>query len=87
MKLMHHVAGIASGFVLGAAASAFAAPHAYQYTGVVTATSSTKLDVDKGGEVWDFAVDESTRGAHDVKSGDKVTVTYRMLATHVDKKP
>jgi hypothetical protein len=86
MKLTPYVQGLAAGLVLGAAATGLAAMGSYHYTGVVKEVSPTKLDVDKGGEVWDFALDEATKGAGDVKRGDKVTVTYRMIATKIEKR-
>jgi hypothetical protein len=85
MKLDRFLPGVAAGIVLGGAVTALAAGRTYQYSGSVKDASKTQLSVDKGGEVWDFVVDESTKGA-DVKAGDKVTVTYRMLATRVEKK-
>jgi hypothetical protein len=85
MKLNRFLPGVVAGVVLGGAVTAFAASRTYQYTGSVKDTSKTQLSVDKGGEVWDFVVDEGTKGAN-VKPGDKVTVTYRMLATRVEKK-
>jgi hypothetical protein len=85
MKLERFLPGVAAGMVLGGAVTAFAATRTYQYTGAVKDASKTQLSVDKGGEIWDFVLDEGTKGA-DVKAGDKVTVTYRMLATRIEKK-
>jgi hypothetical protein len=86
MKLTRFSQGLAAGIVLGAAVTGFAATHNYQYTGIVKEVSPSKLDVSKGSEVWDFVVDETTKGGHEVREGDHVTVTYRMLATKVEKK-
>jgi hypothetical protein len=86
MKFTRFSQGFAAGLVLGAAVTGFAATHNYQYTGTVKEVSPSKLDVDKGGQVWDFVLDEATKGGHEVREGDHVTVTYRMLATKVEKK-
>jgi hypothetical protein len=86
MKLTRFSQGLAAGLVLGAAVTGYATTRNYQYTGTVKEVSSAKLDVVKGGEVWDFFLDDATKGSSDVKPGDHVTVTYRMLATKVEKK-
>ena len=80
------VLGVVAGTVMTAAAGAWAAAKTYQYTGSVTAVSDKQLSVDKGGEVWDFALDADSKGAAGLKAGDKVTVTYRMFVTRIDKK-
>jgi hypothetical protein len=85
MKLDRFLPGVAVGAIAGSALAANAAVKTYHYTGVVRQVSPTEIVVDKGGEAWDFVVDGATAGA-EVKGGDKVTVTYRMLATRVDKK-
>lgn len=57
----------------------------YQFTGIVTDldTKAKMISVDKAGEVWEF----STQGMKDVKvkSGDKVTVYYQMVAKKIEK--
>jgi hypothetical protein len=85
MKRVGFLPGIVAGVLLGGAVTAFATTRTYQYTGTVKDVGSTQLSVDKAGEVWDFAVNGDTKGA-DVKSGEKVTVTYRMLATKIERK-
>jgi hypothetical protein len=86
MKFTRFSQGLAAGLVLGAAVTGFAATRNYQYTGTVKGVSPSRLDVEKGSEVWDFVLDEATKGGHEVREGDRVTVTYRMLATKVEKK-
>lgn len=86
MKLDRFLPGLAAGIVAGVAVTAFAAPKTYQYTGVVTQASAQQINVDKGGEVWEFAIDGDTKGTLDAKKGDKVGVTYRMHATKIEKK-
>jgi hypothetical protein len=78
--------GLAMGVVLGTAVTAIAAVKTYQYTGVVTEANAKEIKVDKCGDVWEFAVDGDTKGTLDAKKGDKVTVTYRMFATKIEKK-
>lgn len=86
MKLDSFLPGLCAGVVLSVAVAAFAAPKTYQYTGIVADSPPKQLNVDKGGDVWEFALDGDTKGSTDVKKGDKVTVTYRMFATKIEKK-
>lgn len=79
-------AGMVAGAVLTAAVGAYAAAKTYQWTGAVTAADAKEISVDKGGEVWSFAIDGDTKGDLKAKAGDKVTVTYRMFATKIEKK-
>lgn len=80
------VSGTLAGLVLGGAVTAWAAAKTYQYTGSVTEVSDKMLSVDKNGEVWEFALDADSKGSGSIKKGDKVTVTYRMFATRIEKK-
>jgi len=84
-KMDRFLPGLTAGLVLGGAMSAFASAKTYQYTGRVKDTSKTEIDVDKGGEIWKFAIDDHTSGGLEAKAGDSVTVTYRMYATRVEK--
>ncbi len=63
-----------------------AAPKQYQFTGNVVEVDAkaSKIAVDKAGDVWEF----STAGLKDlkVKKGDKVTVSYHLLAKKVEAK-
>ena len=63
-----------------------AAPTSYQFTGkVVEIDAKAKtISVDKGGDVWEF----STEGLKDlkVKKGDRVTVSYQMVAKKIEPK-
>lgn len=86
MKLNRFVPGLVAGVLLGGAVSAFAAAKTYQYTGAVTSADAKQINVDKNGDVWEFAIDGDTKGTLDAKKGDKVTVTYRMYATKIEKK-
>jgi hypothetical protein len=86
MKLDRFLPGLVTGALIGGAMTAYAATKTYQYTGTVTAADAKQISVDKGGDVWDFAIDGDTKGTLDAKKGDKVTVTYRMFATKIEKK-
>ncbi|APR82174.1 Hypothetical protein A7982_07523 [Minicystis rosea] len=86
MKLDRFLPGLAAGLVAGVAVTALAAPKTYQYTGAATEVNAKQINVDKGGDVWEFAIDGDTKGNLDAKKGDKVTVTYRMYATKIEKK-
>ncbi len=74
----------ACGLLFSAAASAFAGPKDYQFTGPVTAMTDTTFSVTKGKEAWEFAKDASTTAPADLKVGDKVTVHYVMTAKSIE---
>lgn len=86
MKLDRFLPGLVMGALLGGGMTAYATTKTYQYTGTVVAADAKQISVDKGGDVWDFTLDGETKGALDTKKGDKVTVTYRMHATKIEKK-
>lgn len=86
MKLDRFVPGLVAGALLGGAVTAYAAANTYQWTGVVVSAEKNQINVDKKGEIWEFAIDGDTKGTLDAKKGDKVTVTYRMFATKIEKK-
>lgn len=68
------------------AGSAFAAEKTYQVTGPVVDVTADAITVQKGKENWEIAKTADTKGAADVKKGDKVTVQYKMTATSVEVK-
>jgi hypothetical protein len=71
--------------ILVAAAASFAAPKTYQFTGTVKVADASGFTVEKSAaETWTFSTDASTTGTP--KVGDKVTVTYKMVATTIVKK-
>jgi hypothetical protein len=86
MKLNRFVPGLVAGVLLGGGVSAYAAAKTYQFTGNVTQADAKQITVDKNGEISEFAIDSDTKGTLDAKKGDKVTVTYRMYATKIEKK-
>ena len=73
--------------LLAGTAATFADVTDYQVTGPVLAVTDTTITVQKGKEKWDVAKDANTKGAADVKVGDKVTIHYTMTATTVEAKP
>ena len=58
----------------------------YQVTGPVLEVTDSTLTVQKGKEKWQLARDKETKGASDVKVGDKVTVEYTMSAKNIESK-
>ena len=69
-----------------AATLSLAAPTQYQFTGAVTEfdAKGKTVKVDKGGDIWEFPTD----GLKDLKlkKGDKVTVSYTMIAKKIESK-
>jgi hypothetical protein len=70
------------GTVIGWAAAAAT----YQKTGVVKEVAADSFTLDLGKEEWRFYTDGSTQGKDAVKAGQKVTVTYKQLATKIEAK-
>jgi opacity protein-like surface antigen len=68
------------------AGSAVAADKSYQVTGPVVDVKPDSITVQKGKENWEIAKTADTKGAADVKKGDKVTVQYKMTATSIEVK-
>jgi len=79
-------AGTLALMVIVAGLSIAATAKQYQFTGTVTEVDAKSylLRVDKGGDVWEF----STGGMKDLKAkkGDKVTVSYEMIAKKIEMK-
>jgi hypothetical protein len=61
-------------------------PKTYQVTGPVLEVTDSTITVQKGKEKWQLARDKETKGAADVKVGDKVTIEYTMSAKTVEEK-
>jgi len=72
----------AVGAILGWAAAAAT----YQKTGVVKEVTGDSFTLDLGKEAWRFYTDGSTQGKDAVKVGDKITVTYKQVATKIESK-
>ena len=58
----------------------------YQVTGPVLEVTPGMIVVQKGKDRWEIARDPNTKVAGDLKVGDKVTITYRMVAEQVEVK-
>ena len=70
------------GGILGFAAAA----KAYEKTGTVKTVEADGFELDLGKEVWRFYTDGSTTGKDALKAGQKVTVTYKQVATKIEGK-
>jgi hypothetical protein len=72
--------------VLGAALGWAAAAASYQKTGIVKEVAADSFTLDLGKEEWRFYTDGGTAGKDAIKAGDKVTVSYKQVATKVESK-
>ena len=71
---------------LGFGAGVKAAGKSYQFTGTVKASDAGTLTVQKSAsETWMFDTNKDTKGT--AKVGDRVTVSYTMVATQIEPKP
>jgi hypothetical protein len=71
--------------VLAFVAGGYAATKTYQFTGVVKSVEGTTFSVEKSAkETWTFETSKDTKGTP--KTGDRVTVYYRMIATEIENK-
>ena len=81
------IVGVVVAGMVGAAASALAAPgKTYQVTGPVLEVTDAKIVVEKGKEKWEIARTPATKVAGELKVGAKVTIEYTMTATDVEVK-
>jgi hypothetical protein len=83
---MKSVATLAAMTVLGAALGWAAAAASYQKTGVVKEVAADSFTLDLGKEEWRFYTDGGTAGKDAIKAGDKITVTYKQVATKIEGK-
>jgi FKBP-type peptidyl-prolyl cis-trans isomerase (trigger factor) len=74
------IAVVAATMLLGSVA------YAYQVTGPVLEVTDSKIVVEKDKERWELARDKETKGATNIKKGDRVTIQYRMTATEIEAK-
>jgi hypothetical protein len=72
--------------LLGSAIGWAAAAASYQKTGTVKEVSADSFTLDLGKEEWRFYTDTATAGKEGIKAGEKVTVTYKQVATKVESK-
>src|SRR3982751_3465651 len=75
----------AASFALSSAAFAADAKD-YQVTGPVLEKTDAMIAVQKGKDRWEIQTPSGTKGAADVKVGDKVTIHYTMSATDIEVK-
>lgn len=72
--------------ILGAGLGWAAAAASYQKTGTVKDVAPDSFTLDLGKEEWRFYTDGATAGKEALKAGDKVTVTYKQVATKIEAK-
>ena len=77
---------ILAALVIGGALGFAAAGATYQKTGVVKEAGADTFTLDLGKEEWRFYTDGATTGKEAIKAGDKVTVTYKQVATKIEAK-
>lgn len=59
----------------------------YQVTGPVVDIKDDQIIVKtKQNENWELTRDKDTKGAAEIKKGDRVTIKYKMIATSVESK-
>jgi hypothetical protein len=83
---LRHPSFILSALLVGGALGYAAAGATYQKTGVVKEAGADTFTLDLGKEEWRFYTDAATTGKEAVKAGDKITVTYKQVATKIEAK-
>ncbi len=58
----------------------------YQVTGPVVEVTESKIVIQKDDGKWQIARDAATKGASEIKVGEKVTVEYKMIAVDIELK-
>jgi len=58
----------------------------YQVTGPVVSVSDSAITVQKGKDNWEIGKNADTKTSGEVKTGDKVTIMYRMTAASIEAK-
>ncbi|MBI4912151.1 MAG: hypothetical protein HY823_05395 [Acidobacteria bacterium] len=76
------LAALLAGGILGFAGAA----KAYEKTGTVKSVEGDSFELDFGKEVWRFYTDGATAGKDALKAGQKVTVSYKQVATKIEAK-
>jgi len=76
------LSALAVGGILGFAAAA----KTYDKTGVVKTVDGDSFELDFGKETWRFYTDAATVGKDAVKVGQKLTVSYKQVATKIEAK-
>lgn len=86
-KLKCICAGVLCAAALLSASSLNAADaKTYQVTGPVLEVTPTTIVVQKGKDRWEVVRDQNTKVSGDLKVGDKVTISYKMVAQDVEPK-
>ena len=85
MKKLIICFSLVTSLCLGAANLSAADAKTYQVTGPVLELTDSYVVIQKGNDKWQINIDGATKAK--LKVGDKVTITYRMVATDVDVKP
>jgi cytochrome c1 len=75
---------LALALVALAAPALAAQPRTYQVTGPVLEITADTITVQKGSEKWEIARTADTKVKGELKTGEKVTVHYKMTATSVE---
>ena len=76
---------VAGSLALSSAASA-ASAKTYQVTGPIVEMNDSMIVVMKGKDRWEVDRDSSTKVTGEMKVGEKVTITYTMMAKDVEVK-
>ena len=71
---------------LSATAALAADVRTYQVTGPVVSVTDSAITVQKGKDNWEIGKNADTKTTGDVKTGDKVTIMYRMTAASIEAK-
>jgi hypothetical protein len=80
------IAGVLIVLLLAVGVTFAVAPKSYQVTGPVISVTDDMIVVQKGKEQWELSRDANTKVMGEPKVGEKVTVSYRMMATSIEVK-
>ncbi len=69
------------------ASSAFAATRSYQVTGPVLESNDKVIVIQKGNDRWELERTPGTKISGNLKTGEKVTISYSMVASDIEVKP
>lgn len=83
---MRTLAPVALALALGGIIGFAAAAKTYDKTGVVKSVDSDSFELEFPKETWRFYTDAATTGKDAVKVGQKVTVSYKQVATRIEGK-
>lgn len=87
MTKLNHLALAVSAMTLAATSAWAAAAKTYQVTGPILEVTDTTVTVEKGKEKWTLERDASTQvSGGELAVGNKVTISYRMVAVSAEVK-